>query len=72
MQTKRDDGIYDPICGKRVDGGSHVVEHGQRRYSFCSLKCKERFERQIERRRLQDLARMGALFAYQKVRWGVA
>jgi YHS domain-containing protein len=72
MTTKRDDGVLDPICGKRVDGGSHVIEYRKRRYAFCSSRCKEKFERQIERHRLLDLARLGALFANEKVRWGVA
>jgi YHS domain-containing protein len=71
MQTKDD--IFDPICGKAVDPiGAQGLEYKKRRYFFCSGRCKERFERQAERRRLQDLARMGALFANQKVRWGVA
>jgi YHS domain-containing protein len=73
MQAKHDDASFDPICGKRVDpGGAQAVEYKKRKYFFCSDRCKERFERQAERHRVQDLARMGALFANQKVRWGVA
>jgi YHS domain-containing protein len=73
MQAKGDELAFDPICGRRVDpSGSQAVEYGKRKYFFCSMRCKERFERQAERHRLQDLARMGALFANQKVRWGVA
>ncbi len=73
MQPKRDDTAFDPICGKRVDPtGAQAVEYKKRKYFFCSGGCKERFERQAERHRVQDLARRGALFANQKVRWGVA
>src|ERR671927_208280 len=73
MQAKHDDASFDPICGKRVDpAGAQAVEYKKRKYFFCSDRCKERFERQAERHRVQDLARMGALFANQKVRWGVA
>jgi YHS domain-containing protein len=73
MQTKGGDTAFDPICGKRVDpAGSQNVEYKRRKYFFCSGHCKERFEHQAERHRVQDLARMGALFANQKVRWGLA
>jgi YHS domain-containing protein len=73
MQTKSDDSSFDPICGKRVDPvGSQAIEYKKRKYFFCSSHCKARFEHQAERHRVQDLARMGALFANQKVRWGVA
>jgi YHS domain-containing protein len=67
------DDAHDPICGRAVDptGAAHT-EYKKRRYYFCSPRCKERFERQAERHRLQELARMGALFAHSKVRWGVA
>jgi YHS domain-containing protein len=72
MTTNRDDDALDPICGRRVDDGAHAIEYRQRRYAFCSASCKERFRRQIERDRLQDLARLGALFATDRVHWGVA
>jgi YHS domain-containing protein len=73
MHTKHDDASFDPICGKRVDPlGARALEYKRRKYFFCSDRCKERFERQAERHRVHDLARMGALFAHQKVRWGVA
>jgi len=74
MRTKGDDATFDPICGKRVEpvGCSQAVEYKLRRYFFCSGSCKERFERQAERHRVHDLARMGALFTHQQVRWGVA
>jgi YHS domain-containing protein len=73
MQTKRDEALFDPICGKPVDPAtSHAVEYKKRTYYFCSAQCKERFERQTERQRMKDLARLGALFARHKVRWGVA
>ena len=73
MQTKGDEATFDPICGKRVDpADAGGVEYKRRTYFFCSERCKERFERQAERHRIHDLARMGALFAGQKVRWGLA
>jgi YHS domain-containing protein len=73
MQAKGSETVFDPICGKRVDpSGSHALEYRKRKYFFCSDDCKARFERQAERHRVRDLARMGALFANQKVRWGVA
>ena len=73
MQTKGGDTAFDPIRGKRVDpAGSQNVEYKRRKYFFCSGHCKERFEHQAERHRVQDLARMGALFANQKIRWGLA
>ena len=73
MQAKSDDLTFDPICGRRVDPvGSQAIEYKKRKYFFCSGGCKERFEHQAERHRVQDLARMGALFQNQKVRWGVA
>jgi YHS domain-containing protein len=63
----------DPICGREVDTGAATsTEYKKRRYYFCSPGCKERFERHAEKLRLQELARMGALFARAKVRWGVA
>jgi YHS domain-containing protein len=63
----------DPICGKAVDPSDAAsTEYKKRRYYFCSPTCKERFERHAERLRVQELARMGALFARQKVTWGVA
>ena len=64
---------HDPICGKEVDPtGASSTEYKKRRYFFCSSGCKERFEKQTEKLRLQELARMGALFARSQVRWGVA
>ena len=73
MHAKGDDTSFDPICGKPVDpDGAQALEYKRRKYFFCSERCKARFERQAERHRVQDLARMGALFANQKVRWGVA
>ena len=73
MHLKGDEAMFDPICGKPVGPEpSHTVEYKKRTYFFCSDHCKERFERQAERLRMKDLARMGALFAKQKVRWGLA
>ena len=63
----------DPICGKSVDPTDATsTEYKKRRYYFCSSGCKERFEQRAERLRMQELARMGALFAKQKVTWGRA
>ncbi len=57
MQTKSDEAMFDPICGKCVDStASHSVEYKKRTYLFCSLSCKERFEHQAERLRMKDLA----------------
>lgn len=67
------DSAHDPICGREVDPiGASSTEYKKRRYFFCSPRCQEQFERQAEKLRLQELARMGALFAHRKVRWGVA
>jgi YHS domain-containing protein len=64
---------HDPICGKEVDpAGASSSEYGKRRYYFCSPRCKERFEQQAETLRLQELARVGALFSASPVRWGIA
>jgi YHS domain-containing protein len=66
-------GSTDPICGKKVDESrSEAMEYKHRKYFFCSPHCRERFEQHAERMRLGDLAKMGALFANAKVRWGVA
>jgi YHS domain-containing protein len=63
----------DPMCGRNVDpSGATSTEYKKHRYYFCSARCKERFEKQAEKFRLQELARMGALFARSQVRWGVA
>ncbi len=63
----------DPMCGRPVvDGDSESFEYKKRRYFFCSGRCRARFERQAERIHIGELAKMGALFGTQKVRWGVA
>ena len=63
----------DPICGKPViEDDSEEVEYKRKRYFFCSGSCKARFERQAERIHVGELAKMGALFADQRARWGVA
>jgi YHS domain-containing protein len=73
MRAKSDEGMFDPVCGRLVGTAApHAVEYGKRTYFFCSDQCQERFERQAERTRMKDLARMGALLSNQKVRWGVA
>lgn len=72
MQPKGD-GTFDPICGQRVEpDASFRAEYKRRTYFFCSPGCRERFERQAERHRVRDLARMGALLSDQRVRWGQA
>ncbi len=73
MLSEGDDTTFDPICGNRVDPRSaHALEYRRHRYVFCSKECKERFERQIERHRVHDLARLGTLFSHQKAHWGLA
>ncbi|BDG07071.1 YHS domain-containing protein [Anaeromyxobacter paludicola] len=73
MRARTDGVSLDPICGKPVvEQDSASSEYKRRRYFFCSKRCKERFERRAERLRLQDLARMGALFSKAQVQWGVA
>jgi YHS domain-containing protein len=63
----------DPICGRSVsEAGAESFEYKRRTYFFCSRACKGRFERQAERARVDELARMGVLFAAKKARWGVA
>ncbi len=63
----------DPICGKPVvEDGADQLEYKRRTYYFCSQRCRGRFERQAERIHVGELARMGALFARKKARWGVA
>jgi YHS domain-containing protein len=65
---------YDPICGIKIllDAATHSAEYKKRRYVFCSEKCKHEFERAAERMRMQEAARVGALFTVGKVRWGLA
>ena len=63
----------EPMCGKPViDGDSESFEYRKRRYFFCSSRCRAHFERQAERIHMGELARTGALFGAQKVRWGLA
>jgi YHS domain-containing protein len=70
-----EDGVsLDPICGEPVlEADAPTLEHGLRRYFFCSEGCRARFERRVERLRQGELARMGSLFAGgERVRWGIA
>lgn len=70
-----DDGgvAIDPICGKPVlQEEAESLEYKRRRYWFCSGACRGRFERDAERIRVGELARLGTLFAEKKVHWGVA
>ena len=63
----------DPVCGRPVVAdGAEALEYKRRTYRFCSAGCRARFERQAERIRVSELARMGALFAGSKASWGVA
>ena len=74
-ETSDADGVsLDPVCGKPVvDGDAESMEYKHRKYFFCSERCRTRFARQTERIRMNDLARLGALFGGgKKVRWGVA
>jgi YHS domain-containing protein len=63
----------DPICGRPVvEDESEEAEYKERTYYFCSDGCRKRFERQAERIHAGELARSGALFGDQRVRWGIA
>jgi YHS domain-containing protein len=55
-----------------LDSAPHSAEYKQRRYVFCSQRCKLEFERAAERIRMHESARAGALFTPGKVRWGLA
>jgi YHS domain-containing protein len=69
------DGVsFDPMCGKPVvDADAESLEYKHRTYFFCSERCRNRFARHTERIRMNDLARLGALFhGGKKVSWGVA
>lgn len=73
METKGGEAMFDPICGKPVTPSAlHTAEYKRRTYFFCSCQCREGFKRWAEGLRMKDLARLGALFANEKVRWGVA
>ncbi len=65
---------FDPVCGKKVDqdGKTPTTEYKKKRYFFCSERCKQAFEREAERMRLQELAKVGALLSKGRVRWGLA
>jgi len=43
--------VKDPVCGMMVDPqkAAGKVEHARKTYFFCSLRCKERFEKEPER-----------------------
>lgn len=63
----------DPICGKPVvEEGGPSFEYKRRIYHFCSAACRARFAHRVERIRVHELARLGALFAERKARWGLA
>lgn len=52
----------DPVCGMEIDEataedlGAEVVEHGGRRYYFCSPYCRDAFLRAPERYTGRDAA----------------
>ncbi len=71
---QRDRGVsLDPICGSPVvEQDAPSMEYRERKYFFCSERCRARFAKQAERMRMSELARMGGLFAARKVRWGIA
>lgn len=63
----------DPVCGKPVtEEGAQSFEYKRRTYFFCSVACRSRFERHAERIHVDELAKVGQLFAEKKARWGVA
>lgn len=63
----------DPVCGKPVrEADAEALEYKRKKYFFCSRRCRTRFEHQAERIHVNELARMGALFATSKAHWGVA
>ncbi len=66
----------DPICGKTVQTlFARTYEYKGRKYHFCSEGCRHRFEEKAERRRVSELAKLGALFQVgggEKLRWGQA
>ena len=40
----------DPVCGMKVDPGNSQYEsqYGGKKYSFCSLECKNKFDQKPE------------------------
>jgi YHS domain-containing protein len=74
MANDRGGGVsIDPVCGKAVaEDGAQSFEYKRRTYFFCSPACRSRFERHAERIHVDELAKMGQLFAEKKARWGVA
>lgn len=66
--------VFDPICGKKVSAGAKTPtsEHKKKRYYFCSDRCRAAFDREAERLRLHELAKVGALLSKGRVRWGLA
>jgi len=41
--------IKDPICGMDVEEGKNSVEYKGKKYSFCALACKAKFEQDPEK-----------------------
>jgi YHS domain-containing protein len=65
---------FDPICGRKVESreGTPSCDYKKKRYFFCSERCRQAFEREAERLRVHELARVGALMSKGRVRWGLA
>jgi YHS domain-containing protein len=65
----------DPVCGRRVSPGQAnfccFENRGERLY-FCSQRCQRLFEKRVERQRLIELARAGALLSRGIICWGIA
>ncbi len=74
MAGQREGGMsIDPVCGKAVvERGADSFDYKRKTYYFCSPRCRADFERQTERIRVGELAKIGTLFAKTKARWGIA
>lgn len=64
----------DPVCGKSVAEPTEELsfQHKKQQYYFCSERCLRAFAQSVEKERLQELARAGALLSNGRVRWGLA
>ena len=66
---------FDPVCGRRVQVDQEklpTAEYKKRKYYFCSPACREAFQKQTTKFRLNELARAGALLTPGKIRWGMS
>ena len=69
------DDYYDPICGRRFGRGrvpEYAAEYRRRRYYFCSSRCRAAFEKHVQRFRVSEMAKVGALLSPGRVSWGIA